>query len=361
MKTNEAVFAELRAASSRRYSRYPVQYGMDNPSTIMLPHLAGVKGVCWRLQLKACAELAAGRSDDALDDVKLMLYMADSVKEEPFLISYLVRIACVQIAIQPICEGLAEHAWSDAQLQELETRLQQYNFVADMKRPLDAERATGILAVDFVRKKGLGFLDDILGDVNCVSPMSPADRARVKRIGLIIPSGWYYQEQLNYCRFYQMLFAGAFDAAKKRVTPSRIESNSNDVWRMFLWLNPLMVIHHQFIAGALLPALVSIPRRAASAQTAADQAALGCALERYRLANGQFPENLAALAPRFISQLPYDVINGEPLKYRRTDDGQFVLYSVGWNETDDGGVVAQRIDGSPDLEKGDWVWRYPAK
>jgi len=32
---------------------------------------------------------------------------------------------------------------------------------------------------------------------------------------------------------------------------------------------------------------------------------------------------------------------GQPLHYRRANAGQFVLYSVGWNERDDGGVVGQ--------------------
>jgi len=38
------------------------------------------------------------------------------------------------------------------------------------------------------------------------------------------------------------------------------------------------------------------------------------------------------------------------VKYHRTAEGRFVLYSVGWNEKDDGGVP-----GKTGLE-GDWVW-----
>ena len=84
---------------------------------------------------------------------------------------------------------------------------------------------------------------------------------------------------------------------------------------------------------------------------------MACALERYRLANGQFPENLQALVPRFIAHLPNDVITGEPFKYRRAGDGRFVLYSVGWNEKDDGGVPGKTMF---DETEGDWVWEYPA-
>ena len=69
-----------------------------------------------------------------------------------------------------------------------------------------------------------------------------------------------------------------------------------------------------------------------------------------------------AHAPQFVAQVPHDVIGGQPLKYRRTNDGQFVLYSIGWNEKDDGGVTGYRNGGTaPDFESSDWVWRYPAK
>ena len=52
--------------------------------------------------------------------------------------------------------------------------------------------------------------------------------------------------------------------------------------------------------------------------------------------------------------------NGEPLKYHRTGTGQYVLYSVGWNESDDGGVVGVlRIEERSSLSQGDWVWRLP--
>src|SRR6185436_8523753 len=70
LKTNETIFAELRSASQRPHSRYPIVYSLDDPWSILLPHLANVRAVCQRLQLKACAELAAGRSDDALADVQ---------------------------------------------------------------------------------------------------------------------------------------------------------------------------------------------------------------------------------------------------------------------------------------------------
>jgi len=354
LKGNESMLAELLAASARPKSRYPIKYNLDDPWGILLPHLANVKAVCQRLQLRAGAELALGRSDEALKDVQLSLYLADSVKDEPFLVSYLLRMACVQIAIQPVWEGLAEHAWTDAQLQVLQARFQQYNFVADMKRPFDCERAAGALTVDLIREKGLGLLVDLAGSG---SPTS-MDRKFANWCGGFIPRGWYYQEQLNHCRLYQLQLEGAYNPEEKRISPERCQANNraleHEIASGNLGKTVSGFLHHRIIAALFLPALGKIPLKAAAAQIAVDQTALACALERFRLANGSFPETLDALVPKFIPQLPIDPISGKPYNYRRTSEGPFLLYSIGWDEKDNGGIPGKNLF---DDKEGDWVWR----
>jgi hypothetical protein len=98
-------------------------------------------------------------------------------------------------------------------------------------------------------------------------------------------------------------------------------------------------------------------------QTYVDEARLACALERYRSANGKLPETIEALAPRFIEKIPNDVIDGQPLRYRVKAGGNYVIYSIGWNETDDGGEVVWTSGKTPtvDIAKGDWVWQMSAK
>jgi hypothetical protein len=360
LKTNEPLFAELRVASQRPYSRYPVIYDVEMPYAILLPHLRMVKGVCQRLGLKACAELAIGQCDQALEDLQLMFRLMDSVKEEPCLISHLVRVACAQIAVQPIWEGLAEHRWSDAQLQELEMRLQQYNFIVDMKTPLAAEQAAGIATIELVRKKGLGYLNALGTSEGTPAPAS----ATATFIGLlIVPQGWYYQEELNFCRAFHVELATSLDTTKKRVSPARVKADAQAFEQLmtasgFAGTGLGIILRHRLMATKLLPALGRVIRKSAAAQTAFNQAAIACALERYRLANGHFPEAFEALAPKFISRLPNDVLTGEPYNYRLTADGRFVLYSIGWDEKDDGGVPGRHLF---DDEQGDWVWTYPAK
>ena len=112
------------------------------------------------------------------------------------------------------------------------------------------------------------------------------------------------------------------------------------------------------IVGQMLCVVPMSLRMFASAQTAVNEANLACALERYRLAHGRLPDTLEALAPEFIEEIPHDVVNGEPLRYRLAADGQYLLYSVGWDGVDDGGSVKEM--GNHWDREGDWTWRYPS-
>jgi len=361
LRTNEALFAELRLASGRPDSRYPIRYDLENVWAIEFPHLRMIKGVCQRLELKACAELACGQSEKALEDARLMLRLADSLRGEPCLISYLIRLACIQLMTQPVWEGLAEHRWSEAQLQELQTRLLQYNFIADMKPALEAERAAGLSTIELLRRKGPWYLNWI-GASEATPPPGPSILGKL--IGaVLVPRGWYYQEELNYCRGFQAELATGLDLSNNRVSPAGAKADAAAVERVlgatgFAGTGLGVVLHHKFMSRMLLPALTRVILKSAAAQTAFNQAAVACALERYRLANGGFPDKLDALVSQFMSTLPNDVLTGEPYRYRRMDDGRFVLYSVGWDEKDDDGVPGKTFY---DEKQGDWVWEYPAK
>jgi hypothetical protein len=345
LKTSGAYLAELRDASRRSRSRYPVVYDLENPWGILLPHLVNLRSACERLQLRACAELALNESGNALDDVKIILYVADSLKDEPCVISYLVRLACFQLAVQPIWEGLAEHRWSEADLKTLETRLLREDFITELVRPLDAERAAAILTVDLLHRRKYSLAN--------LAANGSSD-AGLDLFTKLAPRGWYYQEELNYCRLFELQIAGAFDVTQHRVWPRRAENNRRAVERE-LGSGSQIVLHHRFIARLLLPPLGNIIRKSAEGQTAVYQSAIACGLERCRLAKGQFPESLESLAPEWIEPLPHDVLTGGPYKYRR-EPSRFILYSTGWDETDDGGVAGKALF---DEKQGDWVWEYP--
>jgi hypothetical protein len=86
------------------------------------------------------------------------------------------------------------------------------------------------------------------------------------------------------------------------------------------------------------------------------------ALERYRLHHGSYPESLASLVPGLLAAQPMDFTDGQPLRYRRTEDGRFILYSVGLDCTDHGGVgrKPERFWMNVADDHMDIVWPFPA-
>jgi len=322
---------------------------------IVLPHLSQIKSLSQYLQLRACSELAAGQSELALADVKLMFYISDSLKQEPFLISQLVRIACIQITLQPVWEGLADHRWSDIQLKEIQTRLEQFDISADFKLPIESERASGLVLAKTMREKGLVEIQRIMSEGRATPPGGEIWVARL--VSLIVPRGWYYMEQANFCKFHQQQMEGFINATQKNVPSGEMKSRT-ELDRLMSSSPLSKIFHHCLMASMLVPSLEKMPAKTGSTQTAANEAALACALERFRLAKGSFPETLESLEPQFISQVPNDVVTGDPYKYSRSRSDAFVLYSVGWNKRDDDGLPGKTLF---DINQGDWVWRYPVK
>jgi hypothetical protein len=58
------------------------------------------------------------------------------------------------------------------------------------------------------------------------------------------------------------------------------------------------------------------------------------ALRAYQLTHGKLPQDLSALVPEFLDQIPFDDFNGQPLHYSAEKK---IVYSVGNNLKDDGG------------------------
>jgi hypothetical protein len=277
-----------------------------------------------------------------------MLRLNDSIRNQPYLISHLVRIAIMAISLQPIYEGLAAHRWNDSQLAELENALAAKDFLSDFEFALRGERTCAIDTLE--RERLTRQLDP--GQV----PLDGDKHAVVATSLRWMPSAYFYQNELALARLYENAVLPIVDTTSRTVSVAAYRATDASMqkqgthWSLYA-----------LQARMLFPALGKSILKFTAIQADVDLARVACALERYRLAQGEYPATLDVLPPRFIANLPHDLINGQPLHYRRTDDGRFVLYSVGWNEQDDGGTVALNKHGTVNRETGDWVWQYPAK
>lgn len=338
----------LRAASARPHSRFPIHY--DDLAKAMLPHLAFLLNLARTLQLRAVAELAAGRNQDAFADVHLAFYLADSLQSEPFAISQFVRCRMLEEDLQAVWEGLRVPRWTEDQLKTFQQYLVSFDLLSKYAQTAKADLAFTCAWIDSLASDPLTYY--MMDNVQFFSD------AQMEIIDNVFPRGWYFQNELSAARFFQDDLATEASPQNQRVYPSLSQTNAQ---RFNKLPTTLFTFAYKHLGSTLAP------HKFAHTQTDINLALVACALERFRLAHGRFPENLDALTPAYLEKLPHDLINGEPLQYRITADGRFILYSVGWNEKDDGGAFPSspveenkpRSFALYHAENGDWVWEYP--
>ena len=68
-------------------------------------------------------------------------------------------------------------------------------------------------------------------------------------------------------------------------------------------------------------------------QTRQEVADVAMAICQFKLEHGAYPENLNALTPAYLDEIPKDRFSGNKLIYKRTGD-HFMLYSVGYDRQD---------------------------
>lgn len=334
----EGELAELTEASQRPSCRLLKTYDLAGGE---FPQLLGMRHRARLLSLRALVALHEKRDLAALADIHTGLRVAAHLQKEPHLISQLLRLAWVNILLQPIWEGLQDQRWNEAQLAELQTSLAGIDLVDSYRRGWQAER--------------LG----MLASFEKVAAASPWARPNIFNTNgrwgtllgrLFLPTGWLHQNMLRMDRFNVAQFNDVLDPARHRIGARASQSTSDAFSR--IRRSP-----YTFIFQLTAPALSAQNLRLARSQSGLDLAVITCALERYRLAKGRYPASLEALAPAYLPKAPVDVLEGQPLKYASADGKTFRLYSLGWNLTDEGGQLVPRgQDGNLILEQGDWIW-----
>jgi hypothetical protein len=338
------VLEEIRESSKRKYSRFSIRYDDENPPGILLPHLAVLKHICQVLQLRATAELALGKTNEAFEDVNVMLRIVDAPRVEPIIISQLVRLPMLYMALEVIADGFGQ--WSEPQLKTLEEQLQRFDICTDMKGALRGEEIFfGGGVIDLLRRDP-GKFDALTGDSKFPGAIWSA-----------VPSGWFDLERVNYTRFFEEYLISSIDASNRRINPSACKQVEQQMTTVLGRSHARLFLQHRAFCSFMVPGTLGVARKTAFGQTAAETAAISCAIQQFKLAKGRLPESLEQLVPEYIEKLPHDIITGQSLRYKRTEDGRYKIYSVGWNEKDDGGAAGFKKGEHDVPEEGDWVWR----
>ncbi|HTY88460.1 MAG TPA: hypothetical protein VMB80_13410 [Candidatus Acidoferrum sp.] len=344
----DSAIEDLRQASRLPFSRFPLNYVTNNPARIISPHFEHLKRCASVLRLRAVAELDNGEPAKALEDVQLVLRLAGSIHNEPNQWAASLRMFITDTALQPIWEGLARQQWSDDQLVALQQELAHFDALKDYEFAMRSELAMQLKIIEYLRSERMANrMTDWNDDTMWVPTM----------IYRLLPNGWFYLNARVVARAFEAALPTGAELEQRILSPQiskRFGQVQAQAYRR-------QYLPDYFLLCTGIPPLDREAINCACMQAAVDMARIACALERYRHARGSYPEQLDALVPQFIEKLPHDIINGQPLHYRRTENGRFLLYSVGWNGKDDGGVVDTRIQLLFSKPEGDWVWQYPAK
>ena len=334
----------LREALKRPCARMDSDY--QRPFERPIPAFVRLRTVAQMLSQRAQCYLLLGQPEAAWHELTLVRDMCRLLEGSPpskttTLVEAMIDVAITGLYTSIINDGLRLQAWREPELAAMQNQLKDVNLLPLVPEVMQASRAG--VSHTFETTSSAEFKKWFL---RWDEPKHLLARLTNPRFLFITftPRGWMYQ---NLCviALQDQMAIESFDLPNNQVLPHRVDGISNRVQTAFSHFTP-----YTFLGGATIPNFVKATRTLARTQTLVNEAYIACGLERYRLAHGQYPETLEALVPQFAEKLPHDIIGGQPLKYHRTTDGRFVLYSVGWNEKDDGGVSR---DGTPE---GDWVW-----
>ena len=350
----ETDFDLIRQALKRPYARMEGDY--QEQFTLPIPNFMCVRGLAQALAQRAQCHLLLGQPENALRELTLFHDMSRLLEARPTgkpmtLIAAMINVAVTGLYVDTVADGMRLQAWREPQLIALEEQLQDIHLPRYVAEAMQDETAGVCRALETTGIQA--FRSFGIPKTNLWQKVKDPEFL----LSIAMPRGWFYQNLAIVALHRQKALSG-FDPSREMVLPRELDKVSLEAKTVFNHFSPCT-----FLAARAVPNWTRAWQTLARNQTMANEAFLVCALERYRLARGQYPETLDALAPRYVEKIPQDIMGGGPLQYRRTDDGQFVLYSIGWNGTDEGGTTAlsDSKTARANLDEGDWVWRYPSQ
>ena len=332
LRKNEEWMKRLSAAAKARpLCRFDVNY--EAGLAAELPHLSILRGVTRAFILRSLAFIEGNNTKAAFADLEMALFLADCIKDEPMLISQLVRSAILNITMQAVWEGLAKKKWNAEQLAILEKRFASINCFQEYRKGMLGERVIGIQT--FEKLKGdIDKARELLGDG------LPADDLAVD---------WFHKNMINLNEFHLTYYNQVFDAKSPILQPNIVNELAEELEENGK--------NKDYLLCAMMMPSFGWMSKLAQIQAAVDQARLSCLLEIYHLKHHKYPKQLKDLKV----PLPADLMNGKPYVYKPDFKRRYLLYGVGWNQKDEGGKVVMlghpHADGI-DHKAGDIVWGY---
>jgi len=326
----------LIVEATQRSHFYMPKISLDDPptfATALLPELSSVRQVVWALSARAMLKLDSGDVEGAWQDLLVMHGLGTRTGRSSTLIELLVGMGMDGSATRAGEAIITSSLATNDQLRSMLADMHTLSPTPGMATVLEAERLMALDCVMMLKRAALSTdPPEVLGIKLEGAAMAFVDWDTVEES----VDKWYgwlaaatlhenYAEHRRLTRDLQSEFhtwrekvqrAVSLGRADRKIRTEAVElALLTTIWPE---VQRIRALHEEFAAKRELNELAA--------------AALLHAMEH----NGEFPAELADLAPDYLSEIPVDGFTGEAMRYVRTDDG-CKIYSVGPNMIDDGG------------------------
>jgi hypothetical protein len=325
IEMNADALAKMREAIKLPESRYPVDYA-PGPATL-LPHLRELHVLAEVVRYELLLASESGDTTNTAAAIGNLVGMAQTLDQEPDLIAQLVRIGLIAIAENSLEHCLNIINLNESELAGLASAFSGADNTHLMARALIGDRAINVPVFQLARSKSKSAVELVEGaqQVGGFST-STLDPWLIREPRFFQLIGFWDRDFLFYLNTLETNIAlDNLPPPKSLVAADNFKKVDETVGR-----------NNYYLSKMLLAALSSAITKEASSFACLRTSIAAIAVERFRLAHGQLPNTLNELVPQFLSTMPDDPFDGQPLRYHRLAKG-YVIYSIGADGHDDGG------------------------
>jgi hypothetical protein len=270
---------------------------------------------------------------EAHQDLLALTGLAQLQDEDWTLVNQMIRVGIVRLGTEVVWAALQAPGWTDLQLSELQRRWEATRLLEQLPRTLEVERAWSLTVFDASRGK-------LTRNLPAKSSSHVSLPERLEGITgdfywSVWRVAWSKQDELLCLRGMQM----AIEALRRTARH-----------KSWVLLRPELkaIREYQSANGNPRTHPLSFLRLSnwdrtfeniLGAESRRSLCIAAIAIQRYELRQGKPPPRLEDLAPEFLSAVPIDSMNGQPVHYRLTGERSLLLYSVGTDGVDNGGTA----------------------
>jgi hypothetical protein len=346
----------------------PIQFEPEGPGmNFRLPYLAWLESLGQVLALRTVLELHDANPAGAWTNLLALTRLVTAWNPEPFEVAHFMRFSCADNAASATWQALQTNAWTDAQLATLQHEWESVDYFSSLPQTAALSRASMAALCEHEHalpfRTGLSFQQ--LASETLHSPRDAWFELTSTLWALNYHRAGLYGDENSVLLYFR---DRELDLQRAIKSPTWSEMRAHRGTTNLIHFQTkqqgtqiAVLLNAKQLGIGFMSMGLSLPGGASVAEARRRLLITALVLERYHLSHGTYPESLDLLPPALLQKPLPDFIDGQPLRYRRTQDQHFLLYSIGLDCVDNHGrqpaigniFTGPRLGRQPDT---DLVW-----